>query len=464
MISVVAATTMRAQTFTTLVLLDGSNGANPHGALAQGRDGNFYGQTFFAGVGSGGTVFKMTPGGALTVIHAFIGTEGSDPESALVLVKNGSFYGTATYGGLPNAGTIFRITPAGTLTVLHTFGATDGAHPAGGLVHASDGNYYGTTANGGLYGYGTVFKMTPGGTLTTLHDFNNTDGSGPQYDSLVQGTDGNFYGTTNGGGAITATCPYGCGTVFKMTPDGTLTTLHSFTFGADGAFPWAGVIQAADGNFYGTTSTNAYGVNGNGTVFKITPAGTLTTIHTFTGTEGSLPSAALIQATDGNFYGTARGGGTTNSGTIFKVTPAGNLTVLHNFDSTGTGGSDPFGGLVQGTDGSFYGTTRTGGISGPGCIGSAAPGCGTIFSLSVGLGPFVKLLPTSGKVGVTIQILGTNLTGATSVSFNGTAATFTVESSTLISATLPGGATTGFVTVTTPTGTLKSNVKFRVRP
>jgi uncharacterized repeat protein (TIGR03803 family) len=277
-------------------------------------------------------------------------------------------------------------------------------------VQATNGNFYGTTFAGGANGYGTVFKITPSGTLTTLYSFCSQrgcpDGSYPGA-ALVQAPNGDFYGTTNGGGNSNSSCNVGCGTVFKITPGGTLTTLYSFCSQSgctDGSAPVAGLVQATDGNFYGTTySGRSYGY---GTIFKITPSGTLTTLYSFCSQsgcrDGEFAEAALIQATNGNFYGTTLAGGTLDSGTI--------------------------------------------------------------FSLSVGLGPFVETQPTSGKVGAAVKILGTNLTGATGVTFNGTAAVFRVVSSSLITATVPTGASTGFVKVKAPSGTLKSNLQFRVKP
>jgi uncharacterized repeat protein (TIGR03803 family) len=194
-----------------------------------------------------------------------------------------------------------------------------------------------------------------------------------------------------------------------------------------------------------------------GTVFKITAGSKLTTLHSFDGTDGADPYGGLVQATNGNFYGTASGGGSSGNciggcGTVFKIRPAGKLTTLHGF--AGADGELPEAGLVQATNGNFYGTTANGGTLGE----------GTVFSLSVGLGPFVETRPTFGKAGATVVILGTNLTGATSVSFNGTAAKFTVVSKSEIKTTVPTGATTGKVKVTTPKRTLTSNLVFRVKP
>ncbi len=294
--------------------------------------------------------------------------------------------------------------------------------------------------------------------------------------SLVQGTDGNFYGTTFQGGANGACSGLGCGTVFKITPGGTLTTLSSFdNYPTDGANPRAGLIQSTDGNFYGTMDSGGAGQAcdgggyvGCGMVFKITPTGTLTVLYSFCPqsgcTDGESPTA-LVQAADGNFYGTTAAGGAnqacndgTGCGTVFKLTPSGTLTTLHSFDNTD--GRNP-NALIQDTSGTLYGTTASG-ASTIGKYNSCAGICGTVFSLSVGLGPFVEAQPGSGKVGAAINILGTNLTGATSVTFNGTAAKFAVVSSSEITTTVPSGATTGEVEVVTPSGTLASNVSFRV--
>ncbi len=229
-------------------------------------------------------------------------------------------------------------------TVLYPFAS--GYQSPRGLVQASDGNFYGTEGPGGANGLGSVFKVTPAGTLTTIHSFSGSDGENP-YGTLVQGTDGSFYGTTYKGGAG------GIGTIFRITSSGTLTTLYSFG-GSDGARPYAGLVQGTDGNFYGTT--NSGGASDNGAVFKITPAGALTTIYSFKGSDGANPYAGLAQGTDGNFYGTTTyGGEASDYGTVFKITPAGALTTLYTF---GWGeGAYPDAGLVQGTDGNFYGTT-----------------------------------------------------------------------------------------------------------
>jgi uncharacterized repeat protein (TIGR03803 family) len=417
--------------------------------LVQATDGNFYGTTGHGGANDAGTVFKTTPSGTLTTLYNFCPQSGCADGKApagLVLAANGDLYGTTSSGGSANTdcaglgcGTIFEITPSGTLTTIYTFCAqpvgvggycTDGADPQAALVQGTDGNFYGTTEGGGAYNNGTVFKITSSGTLTTLYDFcgasdSCTDGENPAA-ALVQGADGNFYGTAGL-------------TIFKITPGGTLTTLYTFCYECvGGSLP--ALVQGTDGNLYGTTGL---------TLFKITPGGALTTLYTL---QDSVNPQALVQGTDGNFYGTT-------VVAIFKITPAGTLTSLYTFcsqsvDGVCSDGGDPQAALVQGTDGNFYGTTAAGGAS---CD------CGNVFSLSVGLAPFVETLPISGTVGTAVQILGTNLNAATSVTFNGTAAGFTAVSNSLITTTVPAGASTGSVQVTTPSGTLLSNVAFVIR-
>lgn len=477
LLSAAIATAAPAQTFTTLANFNGSNGSTPFSPLIQGLDGNLYGTTIFGGVKNEGVVFSMTKSAAPAALFSFCsGTSsclnGYQPYAGLVLAESGNFYGTTFYGGTKRhistgGGTVFQITASGKLTRRYAFCAqtncSDGLFPNDALVQANGADFYGTTESGGTAGgFGTVFKMTSTGSLTTLHSFasNSAEGGAPSA-GLVQASDGRFYGTTSGGGAN----GYG-GTVFRITASGALTTLYSFcalSNCADGATSEATLVQASDGDFYGTT---AEGGNlgcgdtfGCGTVFKITSAGALTTLYSFCGqahcTDGAFPTGALVQATDGNFYGTTSTGGAGN-GTVFKITPAGNLTTLHSFCVQNcSDGAAPFAGMVQATDGNLYGTTSAGGVS---------LNNGTIFSLSAGLGPFVEALPYTGAAGKTIKILGQGLTGTTAVSFNGTSASFTVKSDTYLTATVPLGATTGFVTATTPGGVLTSNQQFRVKP
>jgi uncharacterized repeat protein (TIGR03803 family) len=473
---VMGAFALPAQTFTTLYNFDIADGAFPLGALVQGADGNLYGTTTQGGANDEGTVFEITPSGTLTTLHSFNGTDGSWPVGALVQAPNGGFYGATEYGGSSDnceegCGTVFKITPSGTLTTLHSFDETDGALPEAGLTQAADGDFYGTTAAGGvngLNGYGTVFKITQGGTLTTLHNFCSLsdceDGYLPS-GGLVQSANGALYGTTEEGGNSSEGCPGGCGTVFSITTSGVLTTLNTFD-GTDGNQPYAGLVQATNGDFYGTALEGGSNTNTScadfscGTVFKITPSGALTALYDFCSlsncADGDNPYAGLVQATDGHLYGTTYGGGANgNEGTLFTITPSGELTTLYSFAYPGT--YEPFAPLIQDTNGILYGTTLYG--------ASTGYGNGTVFSLSVSLGQFVKTNPTSGKVGATVKILGTFLTGATSVTFNGTPAGFTINSKSEITTTVPAGATSGTVQVITPrSGTLSSNMPFRVAP
>jgi len=377
---VLAVTTNDPIVATTLVLFNITNASYAY-ELVQSTDGNFYGATYYGGpcldqYGDGaGTVFKMTPSGTLTTLLSFSGTNGANP-SALVQGTDANLYGTTTYGGNgynstmnSGAGTVFKMTPTGTLTTLLSFSSTNGANPSA-LVQGTDGNLYGTTQTGGASGNGTVFKMTTNGTLTLLVSFSGTNGMEPI--ALVQGNDGNLYGTTLQGGTS------GHGTVFMVSTDFTaFTTLHSFTApsnlppyaNSDGAYPAAAMVQGTDGNFYGTTRQG--GTSGDGTVFKMMTNGTLTTLVSFNNTNGAYPAAALVQGTDGNFYGTTVNGGAdcdiygSTCGTVFKITTNGTLTTLVSCNDSN--GAFPYA-LVRGTDGNFYGTTALRGAYGGGTI------------------------------------------------------------------------------------------------
>ena len=356
------------------------------GAMVQANDGYLYGATPDGGVvtnvpGYYGTIFKMAPAGTFSSLYLF-GTvfyndgnadNGHWPLGNLIQGADGTLCGTTEFGGVPNEGTVFQITTNGFLSSLYSFGNNagfdshlgwtnyDGAQPIAGVVQGSDGNFYGTTFAYGTYGNGTVFRLTPGGVLTTLHSFTaldsgnfyeNMDGANPMGE-LIEGKDGSFYGTTTQGG----TNAYGSGTVFQITTDGLFTTLHSFSSGNGG--PLGGLVQGNDGNLYGTT----YG--GDGTVFQITTNGDFTTLHTFNGSDGLAPSAGLILASDGNLYGTTDGGGpNVSDGTLYQITTNGVFTILHAF--SGPDGSHPKAALVQAADGSFFGTTTAGGAGGYG--------------------------------------------------------------------------------------------------
>ena len=446
-----AALAAPAQTYTKLrdLGIQAGDPLNPAwiGMFAQGRDGNLYSTTQGGGDNALGAIFQLTPSGTMTKLYSFAnGNDGAFPNSGLTLGTDGNLYGTAVAGGLAY-GTIFKITTNGTFTPLHSFnGNTEGEQPNAAPVQGTDGNYYGATGNGGT-NFGTIYRMTPAGLLTVIYTFDGVAPHGRYPRALVLGTDGNFYGTARGGGTNNS------GIVFRITPSGKLTSLHSFT-GPDGQFPDGSIIQANDGNFYGTTRGG--GTDSLGVIYKMTPAGVLTVIHNFLETDGLgySPFSGLVQATDGKFYGSTIG---PSHGLLYQVTSAGTYSVVHNF--AGSDGQSPQMAPIQHTGGDLYGDTDAGGSGNIGCIT-----CGVLYSLDMGLGPFVSIVNWSGKVGKTIEILGQGLTGTTKVSFNGVRATFRVVSDTYLTAVVPAGATTGFISVATPGGNLKSNRKFLVVP
>ena len=327
------------------------------GPPAQGRDGNFYGVSGEDGADGAGTVFLAATNGVLTTLYSFNVTKGAIPVGGLDLGRDGYFYGACATGGAYEDGTAFRVSPVGGFTLLATFNVNNGMDPLAGLVQGVDGSFYGMTELGGDYGYGTVYRVTSAGFMSTLVSLDGTVGA-YGVSPLVRGADGNLYGTCEEGGTAG-----GAGTVFKMTPGGQFTVLYGFTGQADGAFPLAGLVQGADGNFYGTTYEG--GANNVGTVFKITPAGTLTTLYSFgSADDGEYPEAALIQAADGNLYGTTQGGGVYGFGTVFRISPTGDYLSLVQFDNYI--GASPNAGLVQGADGNLYGLTPGGGSAGGG--------------------------------------------------------------------------------------------------
>jgi len=403
--------------FTTLVSFTGTNGpypgANPSAALVPGEDGNLYGTALNGGgANSNGTIFEVSADGSVfTNLYSFgEGNNGANPLGALIFGSDGNLYGTTYNGGVSNSGTVFQFSTNGTYTVLGLLGGTNGAHPDTALVTGPNGSLYGATRYGGPYpkttfggtGYGVVFQITTNGTLLTPVVFDVTNGANSA--AMVPDPDGNFYGTTEWGGTLSL-LPYGFGTIYRFNPDGTFTNLYKFSSGDDGGFPVAALVRGNDGNFYGTTENG--GTNQLGTVFSITPAGQFKSLYSFmSSSAGAYPDGALVQASDGNLYGTTYIGGDNQFGTIFEITTNGNLTRLVSFTGTGgpSPGANPQSGLVQGPDGNFYGTTSLGG----------ANGLGTIFRLSVPLPPVIEaitltndtiVLTWSAVAGQTYQVL-----------------------------------------------------------
>lgn len=369
-----------------------ADGANPGTTLIQGADGNLYGTTADGGGAGYGTVFRVSPQGAPTVLYTFTGTgnDGAYPGAGLVEDGQGNFYGTTTAGGSFGNGVVFEIAANGTESTLYSFGTapTDGAYP-NGLVLAADGNLYGTTANGGgTADLGTVYKVTITGggapTLTTLHTFagSPTDGAYP-YASLIQARDGFLYGTTFGGGSQNS------GAIFRISTTGSPAMLYSFAgggavaAGTDGVLPGASLTQAADGTLYGTTEYG--GTNGVGSVFAFNPSTLVETqVYSFAGSggvpgsaDGAYPFTGVIIGTDGNLYGTAPYGGAYNEGTVYQLTTSGTATTLYSFngDDALAGSSDAAypNAVIQASDGNLYGTAYDGGTSNAGAVFKLAP-------------------------------------------------------------------------------------------
>lgn len=386
-----------------------NEGSLPNGALLQGADGRFYGNTAMGGANGLGTIYAVTATGTLTVLHTFSGSDGASPVGPLVAGVNGTFYGVTEFGGSNDSGVVFSITSGGQFTLLYSFAAwvdganADGIAPRGGLILGSDGNFYGATTRGGTNDAGTLFRITPSGVLTTLYSFSafnssQSDGALPGT-ALVVGSDGRFYGTTAVGGT-NYNGNLAPGTLYAVGLDGKFGALHSFTASTDGASP-SGLVVAGDGSFYGATSVGSN--NGSGTLFKATSQGDITTLYSFsaitntssglqTNSEGAFPVSGILAGSDGTLYGGTAFGGSSGSGTLFSLAPNGTLSVLHQFSSLSNGiNSD--GAVVTSTpirarDGNLYGVTAWGGSN----------GAGVIYKLAMPAIPTVKLKLSSTQI------------------------------------------------------------------
>ena len=422
-------------TFLYSFLNGASDGAFPAGNIVQGRDGFMYGVAAGSARGAHGTgvVYKISPAGVEKVFFNFPATfVGCN--SGLTLGTDGNFYGTCADNTSTNESSLYRLTPAAVFTDLHDFDSGTYFPP----IQASDGNFYGVISTG-------VYKMTLAGVFTMIHTFASPDVQ--PLSNLTQASDGNLYG------ALTLCSNGNRGCVYKVSTAGVFAEVNLFA-DPTGSFPCTGVIQGSDGKLYGGTGFG--GANGNGDLYSVTTAGVEVDLHDLNNaTDGACGSGEvtnLVQVNDGTFYGVNPGGGSGNAGSIYKVTPAHVFSVVL-LSGTGTGGIQPYSTLIQNTNGKLYGTTSSGGKN----------ATGTFFRVSTSDAAFVLLQESAGKVGSKIGILGQGFSASSVVKFNGvTATTVTRTGSTFLLATVPPGATDGFVTVTTGTTTLTSSKKFVV--
>jgi len=450
----------QAQTLKVIGFFDGSDGNGPYGPVVQGTDGNIYGTTDYGGNAfASGTLYRVTPTGEVTDLHNFCSqprcADGSTAFSPPAVGTDGNLYGVVGSGGVGFEGTFYKMTLDGQFTTLYAFCSTEpctGGGGPNGIILGADGNFYGTAGGGGNHeNGGTFFSLSPTGQFKLLHTFcsvapNCLDGAVPSYAPIL-GTDGNFYGVTYTGGSL------GGGVLYELTPAGTYSVLYNFC-GLSAPCSGPGepyqVVRDAYGNFFGQTEYDSRGYQ-YGSVFEITSDNQLLVLHNFN-YDNYWPYIGVTLANDGNVYGVF-GYDVTNAGFIFEVTPAGRYAEIYNFPvDDNASGAPPVGPLFQGTDGDLYGVTPYG----PGSF------YGEVFQYSNNLRPLVETVPVAGAVGNSILILGNNLTGSSSVTFNGVEAAFTVESDTYIKATVPAGATTGVVSVVTPSGTLNSYPQFVV--
>ena len=367
-----ASQTAAAQTFSVLYSFNGSgDGRLPVSPVILDAAGNVYGTAGGGGLGSDtGTVFELNSTGQETTLYEFTGTpDGSIPQAGLFRDATGNLYGTTRWGGVSDLGTVFEVNAAGVETVLHSFNGGDGINPDCALIRDSAGNFYGTTFSGGAGGFGVVFKMNKLGHLTLLHQFTGGSDGGRPYAGLIQDRNGNLYGTTTSGGAS------GAGTVFKLTATGVLTVLHTFTGkSGDGATPYGGLIQGAGGYFYGTKNGGGGAAtcpSGCGTIYRVSPSGSYQVLHRFNGNDGMTAGSSLLAAS-GGYFGTTSLGGSHGFGVVYELKTNNQLVVLYNFTET-TDGGQPYASLAQDSAGNLYGTTIYGGAFNNGVVFKVAP-------------------------------------------------------------------------------------------
>ncbi|MFN7994941.1 MAG: choice-of-anchor tandem repeat GloVer-containing protein [Bryobacteraceae bacterium] len=454
---------------TTLYSFDGTSGLGPQGGLAMGLDGNFYGTTYQGGAGPAGTIFKITPAGSVTFLYSFLNNgDGAYPRTPPVPAPDGNLYGVSANHA---ASTLYRITPSGTFTVLATMPSESYAP----LTLGSDGKLYGVTDVAGTFNEGTVFSATTAGVVKTVYNFTAATGYAPD-GQLLQANDGNFYGTASLGGA------HGGGVVFKLTPAGIYTVLHSFTAlpSTLGSQPMAGLVLGSDGFLYGTTSIG--GAGGYGTIFRLkTNGANFAVIHDFTKVDGNGPNSTPLLHTNGKIYGMTMSGGTLNLGVLYSldatlkpfasvfVTRSGKVGTTTQL--LGQGFSTATGILFGAGAGTFtavsdtYMTAKVAAGATTGLVTVKEPGGNLVSPLNFKVVPSVSSFsPSGGAVGTSVVIKGMSLLQATAVKFGGVAATsFTVNTNTQITATVPTGAVTGKITVITPGGTATSATNFTVQ-
>lgn len=449
------ATALAAPAQTVSTLYQFSSGTNPNlpaGVMAQGQDGNFYGITLSGGTANLGVFYNISAAGVLTSLHSMAQSDGTTC-SGLTLGTDGNFYGTCHNGGANNYGTLFKLTPAGVLTVLHNFAAqgstSDGCEPLAPPTQASNGNFYGTTSFCGANNYGTVYRLTPAGVYSLLYSF-----QGPPNDTLfplglIEGTDGSLWGLGNG-------WIISYGGVFKITLAGKESLVYTFKGDPDGAGPYTNLIQGSNGDFYGTTEEG--GTAQEGTIFEITAGGKETVLYSFPNqTDGAYPTLPLTQGPDGLLYGAATdcaGGGCSQAG-LFDITTKGVYKNLYLYPLVCSNCGQPEAPLLLSTNGTFYSTTEQGGT-----------GVGSFYSLTNGYSPFISLVNvTSGPEGAKVGILGQGFSSTSVVEFGGTKATTTkLTGTTYILATVPTGALTGVVTVTTGSTVLSTTASYKITP